>query len=241
MIGKLFRPVDIASTVVFRVAFGLIMLWEIWRYFYFERIEHHFIYPLLSFKFYGFEWVRAWPGDGMYWHFYLLGAMAAFITLGLFYRLASWVFFLGFTYIFLLDQALYLNHFYLISLISFILAFIPANRAFSLDSLIWASKRSDTVPAWCVWLLRFQVGIPYFYGGIAKLNSDWLAGFPLRDWLPKRGSYIVIGEFLQTEAGAYFFSYGGLLLDLFIIPLLLWKKTRRTANCDWSSKIWTNK
>jgi len=229
MLSKLFRPVDISSTVVFRVAFGAIMLWEVCRYFYFDRIEHHFLAPFFSFKYYGFEWVRAWPGDGMYWHFYVLGALAVLITAGLFYRLASALFFLGFTYIFLLDQALYLNHFYLICLIALILACIPANRAFSLDSLIRPAIRSETVPAWCVWLLRFQVGIPYFFGGIAKLNQDWLTGSPLRDWLAKRGHYPFIGDFLQTEAGAYFFSYGGLLLDLFIVPLLLWRKTRIPA------------
>lgn len=229
MIEKLSRPVDIASTVVFRIAFGAIMFWEVWRYLYFDRIEHHFINTLFSFKYYGFEWVHAWPGNGMYWHFYLLGALAAMITTGLLYRLAAPLFFLGFTYIFLLDQSLYLNHFYLICLISFILIFIPANRAFSLDSLLRPSIHSDTIPVWCVWLLRFQVAIPYFFGGVAKLNHDWLTGSPLRDWLAKRGHYQVIGDFLQTEGGAYFFSYGGLLLDLFIVPFLLWRKTRVPA------------
>lgn len=33
LLGRLFAPVDIASLVFFRVAFGAIMLWEIYHFF----------------------------------------------------------------------------------------------------------------------------------------------------------------------------------------------------------------
>jgi surface polysaccharide O-acyltransferase-like enzyme len=102
---------------------------------------------------------------------------AACVMVGFLYRIAAPLFFLAFTYFFLLDQTRYMNHFYLVCLISFLMCFLPAERAFSVDALLRRSIRSDVVPAWTLWLLRAQVGIPFFYGGIAKLNSDWVHGW----------------------------------------------------------------
>jgi vitamin K-dependent gamma-carboxylase len=147
-VTRLFAPVDIASLVYFRVAFGAIMLWEVWRYFDHGWIKRYYIDPLFHFKYYGFDWVRPWPGDGMYLHFYVLGALAICVAVGLFYRVSTTLFFLGFTYIFLLDKTNYLNHFYLISLISLIMIFVPAHKAFSLDALLRPKIRSDSAPTW---------------------------------------------------------------------------------------------
>ena len=69
----------------------------------------------------------------------------------------------------------------------------------------------------------------YFFGGIAKLNSDWLAGEPMRMWLAQRSNFWLIGQFFTEEWAVYLFSYGGLLLDLFIVPLLLYSRTRALA------------
>ncbi len=87
-------------------------------------------------------------------------------------------FFLGFTHVFLLAQATYLNHFYLISLVGFVLIFLPANRFAAWDVRRQPELRLDSVPIWTIWLLRFQITIPYIYGGIAKINADWLRGGP---------------------------------------------------------------
>src|SRR5215216_4921419 len=143
--------------------------------------------PAVTFTYYGFSWVKPWPGRGMYIHFFVLGLAAVCVMAGmagLFYRIAAPVLFLAFTYTFLLDQTRYLNHFYLVCLISFLMCFLPAERAFSVDALLRRKIRSDVVPAWTLWLLRAQIGIPYFYGGIAKLNRDWIyGGEPMRSWL----------------------------------------------------------
>lgn len=131
---RLFAPVDIAPLVWFRIAFGIIMAWEMWRYFEHGWIYDYYIQPKFFFTYYGFSWVHPWPGNGMYVHFAVLGVLAACIALGLCYRAATVLFFLGFTYVFLLDQTDYLNHFYLVCLYSFLLTVVPANRAFSLDA-----------------------------------------------------------------------------------------------------------
>ncbi len=209
------------------------MLWHVWRYFSSGEIESLYITPKFHFSYWGFEWVRPWPGIGMYLHFFVMGLLAAAILVGLHYRVCTVLFWLAFTYQFLLDKCLYQNHYYLISLISFLLIFLPAHRAASLDAWLRPAIRSDVVPAWTLWLLRAQIGIPYFFGGIAKLNPDWLRCEPMRQGMaePHRTGIPLIGQWFTQEWMVVLFSYGGLLLDLCIVPLLLWRRTRLIAFC----------
>ena len=225
--AALFKPVDISFLVFFRVLFGGIMLWETYRYFTHGWIGRYFVDPVVNFTYYGFSWVKPWPGRGMYIHFVVLGLAAACVMVGFFYRIAAPLFFLAFTYFFLLDQTRYMNHFYLVCLISFLMCFLPAERAFSIDALLRKKIRSDVVPAWTLWLLRAQIGIPFFYGGIAKLNSDWIrGGEPMRSWLRPLTRVAGGSPIFTSDWIVYGFVYGGLLLDLLVVPLLLWRRTR---------------
>lgn len=226
---RLFAPVDIAPLVYVRIVFGVVMFWEVCRYFRNGWISRFYSDPAVHFTYYGFEWVKPWPGDGMHLHFLALGVFAACVAAGFCYRVAATLFWAGFTYVFLLDEARYLNHFYLICLVSFLLIFIPAERAVSVDAWLRPQRRSGVAPAWTLWLLRAQIGIPYFFGGIAKLNSDWLHGEPMRMWLARRMDFPLIGRWFQEEWMVCFFVMGGLLLDLLIVPLLLWRRTRLIA------------
>ncbi|HWN66305.1 MAG TPA: HTTM domain-containing protein [Haliangium sp.] len=227
---RLFEPIDIAPLVLFRVIFGGVMIWEVYRYFSYGWIARYFIEPTFFFKYYGFGWVRPFAGDGMYVHFAALGVLGACILLGFCYRIAAALFFLGITYVFLLDQTNYLNHQYLICILSFIMIFVPAHRALSLDAVLRPRLRSSTAPAWALWLLRFQIAIPYFFGAIAKFNADWLlAAQPMRMWLAERTDFPVIGHWFTEPWAAYFMSWGGFLFDLLFIPLLLWRRTRPFA------------
>jgi len=74
---------------------------------------------------------------------------------------------------FLLDQSKYLNHFYFASLFSFIMIFVPANRAFSIDALLWPKLKERPIRRWTVWLLRFQMGCVYIL--FAGLNEFSMA------------------------------------------------------------------
>ena len=140
----LLAPVDGASLAVFRICFGLLMLWDVWQYWANGWVASEYVEPTFHFTYFLFPFVRPWPGNGMYWHFGVLGLLAALMAVGLFYRLAAWGFFLGFTYLFLLDKTYYLNHNYLICLLSFVLAIVPAQSAWSLDA--WRSHRKETRP-----------------------------------------------------------------------------------------------
>ena len=195
--------------------FGVIMLVECWRFWSKGWIERYYIEPDFFFKYYGFEWVEPWPGDGMYWHFAALAVLSALIMFGVLYRVATALFFFAFTYVFLLDQARYLNHFYLVILISVALMVIPAPQL-----------RAPT-PAWSTWLFRLQFEVMYIYAGIVKLNADWLRLEPMGMWLARRDDFFLLGEyFFQQDWVVVLASYGAIVLHIVGAPLLLVKATR---------------
>jgi vitamin K-dependent gamma-carboxylase len=229
LMARLLEPVDIASIVFFRVALGALLLLEVWRYFRRGWIESVFIAPTFHFKYIGFEWVHPWPGIGMYFHFLLLGALAILVLIGYRYRLAILLFSIGFCYVLLLDRAHYLNHFYLICLLTFLMAFVPAHWNFSVDAWKDPKRKSNFVPAWSLWALRLQIAIPYVYGGIAKFNGDWLHGQPMQMWMSRMESIRTIVPIFGEPWLAWLASYCGLLIDLLVVPFLLWRRTRSVA------------
>jgi len=223
----LLRQVNILPLVYLRVVFGLVMVWEVWRYFDRDWVNTHYMQPPMNFPFLGFGWLQLPPGDGMVWVFALIALCGAAMAAGVLYRVATIVFTLAFTYVFLLEQTYYLNHWYLVCLMGFVLCWLPANHAVSVDAWLRPGLRRRTVPAWYLLLPRFQVGIVYFYAGIAKLNADWLAGEPMRMWLAERDHLPIIGPYVREEWMVGIFSYGGLLIDLLAMPLLLFMRWSR--------------
>jgi hypothetical protein len=159
------------------------------------------------------------------------------ICVGASYRAASACYAVGFTYVFLLEQAHYLNHHYLVVLLAWQLPFLPANRALSVDAALDAGTRSATIPAWSLWVIRAQVGIVYVFGGIAKLGADWLGGRPMIAWVTSRsapGAGYPLCEALvwltgSPRAAGLALAWGGMAFDLAIVPLLLWRRTRPVA------------
>ena len=186
------------------------------RFFAHGWIAPLYVEPDYHFTYLGFGWVRPWPGWGMYAHFIALGVLSLGIAAGCRARLCAALFCVGFTYVELIDRTTYLNHYYLMSLVSLLLAVLP-----------WYG---DRVPAWAVWVLRAQVGVVYVFAGIAKLNPDWLLhALPMRIWLYQQGDLPLLGPLLQELWVAYALSWGGALFDLAIIPALLWRRTRLAA------------
>lgn len=202
------------------------MLWDVFHYWklyvpYFETPRFHPLY---------LESIRPWaPGGGCKVHLIVMGIAALGLALGLFYRFSSAVFFTSYAYFFLMDKFLYNNHYYLYGLLAFLLIFVDAHRVWSLDSLRKPALSAVAPPGWNYFVLRAQIIIVYFFGGIAKLNADWLSGEPMRHWLARKTDFWLIGPWLGHESAAWFFSYGGLFFDLSIGFLLLWKKTRWPA------------
>ena len=222
-------PSDVASLVVFRVGFGLLMFWEVTRYFYFGWVEELFAKPQFHFQYEWFRWVVPIPADGMYLLFTALGILALMIAFGLFYRIATSLFFLGYTYVFLLDQATYNNHFYLICLLSFVLILAPLHRSWSLDVLRGAVQHTDRLPAIWLWLIRFHMGVVYFYGGIAKFDPDWLNGMAPGELLGAANRGTIFQPLMDYDLVHLLYAWSGMLFDLSIPFLLLWKPSRKWA------------
>ncbi len=228
-IGRACNPVDASFLVYFRVIFGGCALYWLGKGYWTGLAELHYIQPRFHFSYYGFEWLQPTLGNGIYLLMAMMALCAMFMIVGYCYRLSTTLFALGFTYLFLLDKTTYQNHYYLISLVSWLLAILPAHRLWSVDAWQNPSLRRATAPAWSLWLLRFQIGVPYFYGGIAKISADWLAGEPMRSAIGEKTWYPGIGQLFATEFGVQFFVWGGMLFDLLIVPALLWRRTRFAA------------
>lgn len=239
-IRRLFDPVEIAPLVFFRVACGVFFAFQAFEFLLprgegslrITNVEKHFGYPSLHFKYWGLGWLESLPGDWMYALFVVLLIASVGIAIGLFYRVCVVAFFVGWSFMFFSDTLLYQNHYYLFVLLSFLMIFVPANAAFSIDAQRGAVPRSKTVPAWTLLLLKFQLAVVYIGGGIAKISPDWLAGEPMRNWMSlesRQESIPILGQYFGEEWMVMFFAYSGLFLDLLIVPALLWRKTRLIA------------
>ena len=226
---KILQPTDVASLVLFRVGFGLIMFWEISRYFYYGWVEDIYSKPQFHFQYQWFQWIGPLPGDGMYIVFGGLGFLALMISLGLYYRTSSILFFLGYSYVFLIDQAAYNNHFYLICLLSFILALAPLQNSYSLDALRGSVSHAEKLPALWLWLIRFHIGVVYIYGGIAKFDPDWLGGLATKELMLIANRGTVLEDIIEYAWVPYIYGWVGMLFDLLIPFLMLWKPVRKWA------------
>lgn len=223
---------DVAPLIIFRIIFGVIMAAGIVRFAALGWIHEQYIAPTFHFSYYGFGWVSPLPPTGMYAVFLLMFLAALGIISGWHYRISSSLFFLLFTYVELLDKSYYLNHYYFVSIISAILIFLPANAELSFDKLRKPLISKRLIPRWYVDILKFQIGLVYFYAGIAKINSDWLcSAMPLILWLPAQDNLPVLGVFFRYEITAFIVSWCGMLFDVVAPFALLWKRTRVAAYC----------
>lgn len=220
----------IAPLAVLRIAFGVIMLISTIRFILKGWIDAFYIKPKFHFTFYGFDWVKPLSATGMYTLFALLTLTAILVTIGLFYRLSIITFFLCFTYVELIDKTTYLNHYYFISVMAFLMILVPANRYFAADILRKPALAVTRVPAWTINIFKLQLLLVYLFAGISKLNYDWLiAAMPLKIWLPANSQMPIIGGLLSQSWVAYAFSWFGAIFDLFIGFLLLIPATRKPA------------
>jgi vitamin K-dependent gamma-carboxylase len=226
----LFRPVDAAGPAAFRVLFGCVMFGAMVRLFTSGWLSPLLVEPTFHFKYPGFGWVPAPSEQGAYLLAGGLAALALCIAAGFFYRLSAALFAVGFTWLELVDVTNYLNHYYLVALLAALMPWLPLHRAFSVDAWLRPSTRGAHVPAWVLYLLRFQVGVVYVNAGLAKLTLDWLwHAQPMGIWLAARTETPVLGPLFALPATAWAFSWTGFLFDLTIVLWLSWGRTRPLA------------
>ena len=218
-----------APLAVFRILFGLLMVFSLIRFWYYGWIEKLYLLPKLQFHYLGFEWIKV-PGNWTYLLFIVSAIAALFVALGFKYRLSIITFFLSFTYIEFMDKTTYLNHYYLVSCLAFMMIWLPAHHHFSIDAFRDKSLNNEYIPKWSIDSLKLMISIVYIYAGAAKLNSDWmLEALPLGIWLRSKVDIPIIGQLLDEQWMHYLFSWGGAFYDLFIVFFLLWRRTRVAA------------
>jgi hypothetical protein len=231
---------SLAPLAVFRMLFGAAMVLSTARFLALGWVQEQYIAPKVHFPYYGFEWVKPLheytlfgqhlPEASMYAVFGVMLLSALGIMLGAWYRFASVAFFLVFTYVELLDKTYYLNHYYFVSVMSFVFTLLPAHRMCSVDTWRKPALHLDSVPRWMIDVVKFQVGIVYIFAGLAKINSEWLLrAMPLAIWLPANDTMPLIGSLFRFKETAFVFSWAGMLLDCTIPFWLSWKRSRLLA------------
>ncbi len=227
----LFQERDAAGLVAFRVMFGLLGLVSAGRFLAYGWVEEFFVRPRFFFRAWFAPFVEPLGSAGMHAVFWTMAAASALVALGLFYRAAIVTVFVTLTYVQLVDLTNYLNHYYLLSLLALLMAFMPLGQVGSLDAVLFGARRGGaTLPAWCWTLLRLQVGLVYTYAGVAKVTPDWLLhAQPLDIWLSSRTSTPLLGPLLALPGAPYAMSWAGCLFDLTIAWWLLARRTRPYA------------
>ena len=231
-------PISIQSLVVIRIAFGLILAWDWWRYVKYDRINRYYVEPDFNFPF--FEFVQTLPEPWIHILWGGVGLFGLLVALGAFYRVSIVALTGIFAYFFLLDRTQYLNHNYMVILFGVLMAFMPANRAFSVDAWLWPHLRSVVIPRWPVAAIKMQLEIILIYAGIVKITDDWLRGEPLRTWLTGREDEVFFGALFQYDVSFVMASWGVILLHVVGAPLLLWHRTRLAVFLTYAFFHWSN-
>lgn len=225
----LFKKIDNSALIIFRIFFGLLIFLESVGAIITGWVKRTLIDPEFTFSFIGFEWLQPLPGNGMYYYFALMGVFSIFVMIGFKYRASMLAFALLWTGVYFMQKASYNNHYYLLMLLSYIMIFVPANNYASVDVKLNPKLTSNTMYNWHKWLLISLMTIAYTFGAINKIYSDWLNAIPLEIFMKSKSHYYVIGNLLQERWVHYLLSYLGIIFDGLIIPLLLFKPTRKIA------------
>ncbi|MEO8415941.1 MAG: HTTM domain-containing protein [Ginsengibacter sp.] len=227
---KLFFQVDNSSLILFRIIFGFLLFYQSISAIAKGVVYENFIQPPFTFTFIGFEFLQPLPGIGMYLYFGVLALLGLMIMAGAWYRFSIIAFTLLWLVIYLMQKSGYNNHYYLELLLCCLMIFMPANAGFSLDVKRKKVAEKYCCSQWIHWIFIAQVFIVYFFSATSKLLApDWFSGKFLTIQFSLLSKSRLLGFIYGNHWFTIMISYGGFFFDLLIVPLLLWKKTRRYA------------
>lgn len=208
---------------------GFLLVAEAWGAVLTGWMAETFVEPEFRFTFIGFEFLQVLSGEMMYVYSFIMGIFGLMVMLGWRYRLGAIGYFLMWAGIYFGQKSHYNNHYYLLLLLVGIMIFVPANMYASLDAKRNPEIKSLSVPRWAYFIFMLQFAVVYFYATVAKLYPDWLQAKPVSLWLTAKSDYWLIGPLLKQDFTHWLFAYGGIFYDASIIPLLIFKKTRKLA------------
>lgn len=225
----LFKHIDNSSLVVFRMFLGALIFFESFGAIATGWIRRTMIEPKFTFNFIGFEWLQPLPGNWMYTYYAIMGIFGLMIMVGYKYRLSMLSFTLLWAGTYFMQKSSYNNHYYFLMILSAVMVIMPAHRYASIDVKLNPNLKRLSMPNWCRLFFFLQLFILYSYASIAKMYPDWIDLTVPELLMKSKQHYYLIGDLIQHKAMHYFIAYGGILFDGLVIPLLLWKRTRKLA------------
>lgn len=222
----LFKQVDNIGLVLFRVVFGLLITTEAFGAIMTGWVRRVLVEPPFTFNFIGFDFLQYLQGDLLYYYFAVMGIFGLFVMLGYKYRFSMIAYAIMWTAVYLMQKSSYNNHYYLMMLLCWIMAFLPANRWFSVDAKLNPELKNPAIPRWVLLVLILQVWIVYTFASVAKFYPDWLNASMTALLMSDKSDYWLIGGLLQKSWMHWTIAYTGIFFDLLIVPLMLWKRTR---------------
>ena len=237
------------SLGLFRILFAICLVLEIGTTVWFSvyAIEGGFHLPYVWF-------IQPVTAKTYGWMLNLQFPFILLLALGLFTRFSCGALLFLQGYIFFADHMNFRSHPYFFLLVLFLLLFSPADDALSLKSILRALKNRRPViasllgsqqPLTFQRLIQVQVCIVYLYAAFHKLNTEYLSGVVLGDYLREELLWGSAGGILEAVLPASLlfslldFLYSGQTLKTlsvlsmileFGLPLTLWfRKTRPFA------------
>ncbi len=208
---RLFQPVDALPLNLFRVAFALALLLQFYVYVSAHFIEAGILAPRFLFTFDYLPFIKPLPAGGMKFILYCTFIGPALLIFRKTMRIGVIIFVLSFAYLTFLEEAYFNNHFYFFLMLTSCFLFFTPKRD---------STGKEVIPYWQLFLFQFLVVLVYFFGGIVKLNHDWLfLQQPPRSLLYMNTTIPIF----QNDVIVYYLTYGGLIFDL-VIGFLLWNR-----------------
>ena len=229
MYNFLFKRVDNSALIVFRIIFGLLIFLESVGAIFTGWVKRTLVDPEFTFTIIGFEWMQPLPGYGMYFYYVVMGIFGFMVMLGYRYRLSMFLFTVMWMVTYMVQKASYNNHYYLLILISAFMCLVPAHRCVSLDVRRKPELRDISMPNWCKWIFIIQMFIVYTYASVNKVYPDWLDASVMELFMMGKKDFPIVGELLQIKLVHYVLAYGGILFDGLVIPMLLFRPTRKLA------------
>ena len=225
----LFTPVDNTPLVIFRVLFGFLLFAEAFGALVSGWVSRLFVQTKYTIPFLGFDWLATLlHGPIMYLWYGILALLGLMVMVGKKYKISLALYWIMWWSVYLSQKSHYNNHYYLMVLLCGLMLLLPAHKYFSIDAQK-PQNRSYSCPRWVYFLLISFFAIVYFYASINKIYPDWLNAIPVSLWFSQKSDYWLIGPLLSQNWMPWLISYGGIVFDFFIIPALLWRKTRTIA------------
>jgi len=158
-----------------------------------------------------------------------MGTLGLLIMTGYKYRYSMGLFTIMWAGVYFMQKTSYNNHYYLLVLVCLMMCFLPAHRYASIDVKQNKVVKKLTMPAWCSWVMIAMISIVYFYATLAKFYPDWLDGTFAKNLLSRSVQNDGLRSIMTQKWFYLFIAYSGIIFDLSIVPLMLFKRTRTIA------------